>query len=155
MGWEDYWEHMQEAEIDGVMIGRGALIKPWLFTEIKEKKVWDISARERLDMLGDFCKKGMVHWGSDDLGIAKTRRFFCEWQSFLCRYIPAGLLEVLPQRMNAPPPPYRGRDELETLLSSGDSRDWVKISEMFLGPSGDNFRFVPKHKSNSYESAEG
>jgi hypothetical protein len=41
---------------------------------------------------------------------------------------------------------------VETLLASDDSRDWVKISEMFLGPAPEQWSFLPKHKSNAYES---
>lgn len=149
-----YWENVEAAGVDGIMIARGALIKPWLFTEIKEKRDWDISSRERLDMIGNLAKFGMEHWGSDTMGINTTRRFLCEAMSFTYRYVPVGLLERLPARMNDRPYPFKGRDELETLLASSDSEDWVKISEMFLGPRAPEFKFVAKHKSNSY-SKEG
>ncbi|KAJ3190479.1 tRNA-dihydrouridine(47) synthase [NAD(P)(+)]-like protein [Gaertneriomyces sp. JEL0708] len=148
---QEYWNYIEKANVDGCMIGRGALIKPWIFTEIKERRVWDISSRERLDFLKDFVNNGLEYWGSDTQGVNTTRRFLCEWLSFLHRYIPVGLLEVLPQRINDRPPPYVGRDDLETLMASPNSNDWVKISEMLLGPAPSSFKFIPKHKSNAYE----
>lgn len=150
--YEDYDAHMSLGELDGCMIGRGGLIKPWLFTEIKEHRDWDISSRERLDMVRQFCHYGLAHWGADAHGVQLTRRFLCEAMSFWHRYVPLGLLEYLPPRLNDRPPTFHGRDELETLLASGNAADWVKVSDMFLGPAPPEWQFVPKHKSNSYDT---
>jgi tRNA-dihydrouridine synthase 3 len=132
------------------MIARGALIKPWIFTEIRERRDWDVRSSERLDILRTYVNYGLEHWGTDTKGVEATRRFMLEWLSFLYRYIPVGLLEVLPQRINDKPLPYYGRDDMETLMASGRSSDWVKLTEMFLGKVPDDFVFVPKHKANAY-----
>lgn len=150
-GWRDYYDHLEHAHVDGTMIARGALIKPWIFTEIKERRDWDISSRERLDMIRQYASYGLTHWGSDTQGVNTTRRFLCEMLSFTHRYVPLGLLDHIPVRMNDRPPPFHGRDPLESLLSSPSAHDWVRISDMFLGPAPPDWHFTPKHRSNAYE----
>ncbi|XVE67076.1 hypothetical protein DITRI_Ditri08aG0130900 [Diplodiscus trichospermus] len=141
-------------ELSACMIARGALIKPWLFTEIKEQRHWDISSGERLNILKDYVRFGLEHWGSDTKGVETTRHFLLEWLSYTCRYIPVGLLDVIPQRLNWRPPSYYGRDDLETMMASDSAADWIRISEMLLGKVPDGFTFAPKHKSNAYDRAE-
>ncbi|KAH7488455.1 hypothetical protein PRIC1_007429 [Phytophthora ramorum] len=153
LSYEEFDEHLQNGKLDTCMLARGALIKPWLPTEIKERRHWDISSSERMDLLKDFVRFGLEHWGSDQKGVNRTRRYLLEWQSFLCRYIPVGLLEVLPQRINDRPSPYYGRNDLETLMASDQAVDWIKISEMLLGPVPEGFQFVPKHRANAYNSS--
>ncbi|XP_044728521.1 tRNA-dihydrouridine(47) synthase [NAD(P)(+)]-like [Chrysoperla carnea] len=152
LSYEDY-KYARETykHVSGVTIGRGALIKPWIFTEIKEQKLWDIRSSERFEIIKKYANYGLEHWGSDTKGVENTRRFLLEWLSFLYRYVPVGILENPPQKINERPPYYRGRDDLETLMASPNCADWIKISEMVLGPVPENFNFLPKHKANSYQ----
>lgn len=154
LSFKDY-ELAKESGVDTVMIARGALMKPWIFTEIKERRYWDIRSSERLDILHKYTRYGLEHFGSDVAGVEKTRRFLLEWMSFLCRYVPVGILERLPPRINDRPPAFVGRDDLETLMASPLASDWIRISEMFLGPVPQDYHFIPKHKSNSYETQQG
>jgi tRNA-dihydrouridine synthase 3 len=52
------------------------------------------------------------HFGTDTAGVNTTRRYLCEALSFQYRYVPLGILEVLPSRINDRPPVFRGRNEL-------------------------------------------
>ncbi|KAI2471341.1 FMN-linked oxidoreductase [Annulohypoxylon bovei var. microspora] len=152
----EYFDHIDNAGVDTVMIARGALVKPWIFEEIEKGQYLDKSATERLGYIEKFVRYGLEAWGSDEMGLGFTRRFLLEWLSFTHRYVPIGILEHLPPSLNDRPPSYKGRNDLETLLASDNYKDWLKISEMFLGPAHPTFKFQPKHKSNSYEiEAEG
>jgi tRNA-dihydrouridine synthase 3 len=66
LSYEDYEQALiNSPSIAGIMIGRGALIKPWIFTEVKEQRHWDISSSDRLDILKRYVNYGLEHWGSD------------------------------------------------------------------------------------------
>ncbi|KAJ1518730.1 tRNA-dihydrouridine(47) synthase [NAD(P)(+)]-like protein [Coelomomyces lativittatus] len=150
--YQQYYDLLEkETSLDGIMVGRTALIKPWIFQEIKERRFIDISSSERLDMMRRYVQYGLAHWGTDTQGLETTRRFFLEFQSFHHRYIPVGLLEY-PQQLNQRIPRFQGRDDMETLLGSPFVGDWIKLSELFLGPTPSGFRFVPKHRANADES---
>lgn len=99
---------------------------------------------------GSYAEYGLEHWGSDSKGVETTRRFLLEWLSFLHRYVPHGILERPPQRMNERIPRFVGRNELETLLASPNCADWVRVSEMFLGKVPDGFAFEAKHRAHGY-----
>ncbi|KAJ3347947.1 tRNA-dihydrouridine(47) synthase [NAD(P)(+)]-like protein [Entophlyctis luteolus] len=163
LGFEDYYAHMPSDGavdangVDGIMVGRGALVKPWIFTEINERQVilidskWDISGRERFEIFQKFADYGLEHWGTDTKGVNTTRQYLLDWMSFTYRYIPVGLLDVLPQKFNERAPAFYGRDYFETLLASPRVEDWIYVTEKILGKAPQDFHFIPKHKSNSYE----
>ncbi|MQM04484.1 hypothetical protein Taro_037278 [Colocasia esculenta] len=88
------------------------------------------------------------------IGVETTRYFLLEWLSYTHRYVPVGLLDVVPQRLNWRPPSYFGRNDLETVMASDSAADWIRISEMLLGKVPEGFTFAPKHKSNAYDRAE-
>lgn len=175
---EDLQAALGRSTITTVMVARGALIKPWIFTELRERRHWDISASERMDYIRDYVEYGLDHWGSvrrrlaysrekvgdtlsltvglcgaqDNLGVSRTRHFLLEWLSWSHRYVPLGLLESFSHRPQLQRQcRFRGRSDLETLLGSSSHLDWIKITEMFLGPAPPDFHYVPKHKSSAQQ----
>ena len=149
-GYKDY-EQALNAGVCAVGVARGALTKPWIFREIKERRDWDISASERLDIIKDFVNFGLMHWGSDYKGITTVRDFLCHHLTFMNKYVPVHCL----QKCNLPVSIKNHfdskcmcyRDQMEELLGSDKIEDILKITEIFLGRTPKDFVFVPKHKS--------
>lgn len=148
------WDDLEDPEhgaMDYVLVGRGAAIKPWIFQEIRERRALDPSSKERLEMLRRFANYCLEYYGTDAIGTERARTQFLENWSFMCRYIPVGILGA-PQRINQRPPSFRCRDDLETLMSSTKAQAWVTLSERLFGPVPAGFAFVPKHKSSEGSS---
>jgi tRNA-dihydrouridine synthase 3 len=81
-------ERMTRTGVRSVMLGRGALIKPWLFREIKTGITWLPTAEERLGVLWRFVELLRDHFGSDERGTRRTLRFLPWHLNFFCRYVP-------------------------------------------------------------------
>jgi tRNA-dihydrouridine synthase 3 len=122
---EDRW---QKSGVDALMIARGALIKPWIFREITERRTLALDARERLALYRRYVALAREHFGSDEHGNRRVREFLLWHLDFLCRYRP------LPEDVyHAPqfahpllqtrfsPPIVADDDPLETLLARTDA----------------------------------
>uniref|UniRef100_A0AAZ3P5G9 Uncharacterized protein n=1 Tax=Oncorhynchus tshawytscha TaxID=74940 RepID=A0AAZ3P5G9_ONCTS len=102
----------RETEVSRYYAGKGVpSSSPW-FSQRSRRGGTGISRPAR--GWTDFTHCGLEHWGSDTLGLEKTRNCLLEWLTFMCRYIPVGLLERVTQRINGRPPYYTGRDYLES-----------------------------------------
>jgi tRNA-dihydrouridine synthase 3 len=86
--WYETHERWRSSGVASVMIGRGALIKPWIFREIAEQKAWEPDARERLAVYLDFARKLKEHFRDDEKGKERAMRFLPWHFEFFCRYRP-------------------------------------------------------------------
>ena len=81
-------DRMARSNVSSVMLARGALIKPWLFREIREGRTWLPSGDERLGVLWRFVELLREHFGADERGRARILRFLPWHLVFFCRYRP-------------------------------------------------------------------
>jgi tRNA-dihydrouridine synthase 3 len=79
---------MERAGVDSVMLARGALIKPWLFREIREGRSWLPTAEERLGVVWRLVELLRDHFGEDEKGRERMLRFLPWHLNFFCRYRP-------------------------------------------------------------------
>lgn len=86
-----HYEARQRQERSGVaslMLARGALIKPWLFREIREQRSWEPTAAERLELLWRFASYLREHFGEGERARRRSL-YFLPWHlGFFCRYRP-------------------------------------------------------------------
>lgn len=86
--WYETHERWQQSGVASVMVGRGALVKPWLFREIQEKQAWEPTAEERLGVYLQFARFLKEHFRDDEKGKERTMRFLPWHLEWFSRYRP-------------------------------------------------------------------
>jgi tRNA-dihydrouridine synthase 3 len=81
-------DRMERSGVRQVMLARGALIKPWLFREIREGRSWLPSSSERFTLLWRFAELLREHFHDTEKGRRRALRFLTWHMDFFCRYRP-------------------------------------------------------------------
>ncbi|VEU41976.1 unnamed protein product [Pseudo-nitzschia multistriata] len=79
---------MEETGVDSVMVGRGALCKPWIFKEFNDNATWAPDTKERVQIYRVLANYMKDHFGDDDMGRKKSWNFLPWHFEFLSRYTP-------------------------------------------------------------------
>ena len=139
--WYETHDRWQASGGASVMIGRGALIKPWLFREIAEKKAWEPTASERLGVYHDLAQKMKTHFRDDEKGKERAMRFLPWHFEFFCRYRPLSAENFVESAKNHPLMQTRFDDRetdlptLERLLRDPRPELHTRLSELlWLAP---------------------
>jgi tRNA-dihydrouridine synthase 3 len=81
-------ERKRQAGIGAVMLARGALIKPWLFREVREDRGHFPTSDERLSVIYRLVELLRDHFGDEERGRRRSRRFLAWHLDFFARYRP-------------------------------------------------------------------
>lgn len=76
--WYEAEDRLAQSGAAGVMIGRGALIKPWIFQELREKRDLNLTPSERVEIYLRLTRYMLEHFGGDAHG-QKTASSFLFW----------------------------------------------------------------------------
>ena len=124
-----------------VMIARGALIKPWIFSEMS-RGYWDITAGERLAIYRRYVALGREHWSNpatagdpdalDEYGRTRLREFVRWHAGFWCRYVPQRADGTWPS-MQHREAGFVPRSPLEALLSRSDDAALDYVTDELIG----------------------
>lgn len=109
--WYEAEDRLAASGCAAAMVARGALIKPWIFRELKEKRCFLPDAAERVGIYRKLCDFMREHLGADARG-RKKAMFFLPWHfSLFCRYRPF------------PEAEWRDRSREHPLLQTRDADD--------------------------------
>jgi tRNA-dihydrouridine synthase 3 len=118
-----------------VMVARGALIRPWLFREIRDG-YHPLTAGDRLAIYRRYVELALAHWGGDEHGRTRVREFLLWHLGFWCR--------EAPQRPDGSWPTMQGREPfgedllpIEQLLRRSDAAAHEWLADRLMGNDDD------------------
>jgi len=76
-----------ESQVDAVMVGRGALIKPWIFQEYATQQSWEPTLEDRVSIYRRLTCYCQDHFGNDVMGRKKAWNFLPWHFDFFARYL--------------------------------------------------------------------
>jgi tRNA-dihydrouridine synthase 3 len=131
-------ERRARSGVRSMMVARGALIKPWIFRELRSGRTWEPTAEERVGVLWRFVELLREHFGEDDRGRKRTMRFLPWHLNFFHRYraLPEAAYRerarehpLLQSRLE--PDPFHS--PLERLLADSRPEVHQRLAEVLLG----------------------
>ena len=84
--WYDAERVLAQSGAAGVMIARAALIKPWIFRELREGRELCLSGAERVAIYHQLCGYFREHFGDDDIGRRRSLGFLAWHFKWFHRY---------------------------------------------------------------------
>lgn len=163
-------ERLADSGCTALMIARGALIKPWIYRELRDGYL-DISAEERLALYRRYVMLASAHWGAhaqadtdsarvdaeaaapaiDDHGRQRLREFLRWHVGFWVRYAPRradGSWPSMQQRESA----FVPRSPLEALFARTDDAAGDYITDQLL--TGGDMQAPPPADRSQAEMSE-
>jgi tRNA-dihydrouridine synthase 3 len=113
----------------GVMVARGALIKPWIFREVTAGDE-NITLEDRLAIYRRYVALAKAHWGEDEYGTTRLREFLVWHLGFWCRYAPRrqdGSYPSMQKRESRTP-----SSPMDALLSRSDAAAHNYLADLLL-----------------------
>lgn len=82
----DMASRLAGTRVASVLVARGALIKPWIFKELKENRAIPHDPAARWAVLRRYYEHATEHFGDDEKGQTRVKRFFLWHLGFWHRY---------------------------------------------------------------------
>jgi len=140
--WYEAVQRLDRSGAAGVMLGRGALIKPWLFQEIRERRELCLTPAQRVSVYRRLAGYFREHFGEDEHGRQRSLDFLTWHFAFFHRYRPlppdhweSSSLEhpLLQTRMD----PILSEDPLENVLAHPEETTHRQIAAILLDSADD------------------